>query len=436
MARMSVVLLAVLLAACGGGGNDKQIKLEGERIAVLTFEQELVPDPQLVDVQVAIPRPYLNRSWPQAGGSTTHALHHLELGEQLSQAWRVEVGSGSEKYERLVSGPVVADGTIYTVDIRARVTAVDADSGRQLWSVRLDKEGEKKSVAFGGGVAYWNGRVYVTTGYGFVAALDAGSGRELWRYDTTITIRGAPTVDAGRVFVLTHDNQIVALSADDGSLIWDQVGIAENAGILGAASPAVSGDTVVAALSSGELFALRVENGRITWQDALTRTRRLTPLATLSDIDGHPVIDRGRVYAYSHAGRMVAIDMRSGERVWEVNIGGLSTPWIAGDYIFLVTVDGEVACVSRRDGRVRWVTQLQRYENQEKRRGVISWTGPVLAGDRLVVASSHGFLLSLSPYTGQVLSGKEMPDGTLLPPVIADRTLYVMTDAGDLIAYR
>lgn len=214
------------------------------------------------------------------------------------------------------------------------------------------------------------------------------------------------------------------------------VGIVENAGILGSASPAVSGDTVIAAFSSGELFALQADNGRVNWQDALSRTGRLTPLATLADIDGQPVIDRGRVFAISHAGRMVSIDMRTGERVWETNVGSSSTPWIAGDFIFVVTTEGAVACVSTTDGRVRWVTQLQRYKKQEKRKGVVRWFGPVLASDRLIVVSSHGYVLSISPYTGEVLSGERLGDASYITPVVADNSLYVLTNKGDVVAYR
>ena len=240
----------------------------------------------------------------------------------------------------------------------------------------------------------------------------------------------------GRVFAVTHDNRMLALNADTGEMIWDQVGIAENAGMLGAASPAYDGSSVVMALSSGELIAMQASNGRILWQDSLTSSRRLTPLATLSDIDGHPVIDRGKLYALSHAGSMVSIDMRSGERSWEDDIAGVNTLWVAGSFGFLTTIDGQLVCMSLSDGRVRWVTQLQRFLNQEKRRDLVKWNGPVLAGNRLLVTSSHGYALSVSPYTGEVLAGVEIPGGSAVEPVVVDDTFLVQTTTGELIAYR
>ncbi len=430
-----VALLALGLVACGSSKKNKD-RLTGDRISVLTFEQRLEADPRISDIQVQLPKPVVNQSWKQAGGNVYHAMHHLSLSDNPKKVWSSSIGKGSSKRARLTSAPVSADDRIFTIDTDARVSAFRTDNGKRLWSVDLDKKGESDNAAFGGGIALDGDRVYANTGYGFVAAMDASTGREVWREDIGVPLRGAPTVTDGRVFSITYDNQIYALNANDGSIIWNEVGIAETASILGSASPAVDGNTLVAAYSSGEIYAMRVENGRTAWTDALTRTGRLTALATLSDIDGEPVIDRGRIYAASHSGRMVAIDLRSGERVWERNIGSAGTPWIVGEFIYVVTVDSEVACLSRRDGRIRWVHQLQRYKKQNKRKGLLDWAGPVVAGDRVIVASSHGYALSISPYTGELISGMKLPDDVHISPIVVDNTLYVLTDDGKLVAMR
>lgn len=363
-------------------------------------------------------------------------MHHLAIGERLNRVWKADIGVGSKDYEKLTAAPVVADGVIFTMDVRGEVRAFQTENGRNLWATEIRKPGERSKVAYGGGLAISDGKVYATTGYGILAVLDAASGAELWRYDAGLPLRGAPTVADGRVFILTHDNQLSALSADDGTFLWDFIAIAEDATVLGASSPAVDEGTLIATFASGEVMALRAANGQMAWQDALTRTGSLTALATLNDIVGQPVVDRGRVYAINHSGRFISVDIRSGERVWETNIASLSTPWIAGSYIFIVTTDGEVVAVSALSGRVHWVKPLQRFKKPQKRKGLIRWTGPVLAGDRLFVVSSHGYLLTLSPYTGEILSGVELPEGTVLAPIVANETLYVLTDGGELLAYR
>lgn len=437
-----VVSTALSLAACSlfsGGGDKKQKYDDGgrERIPILSATQIVEADNAIAGISVALPKPYRNKNWAQAGGNGTHDVQHLDLGDNLSQAWRADVGRGNQKYERLIASPVAGNGMVFAVDTKGAVTAISLSNGNRVWKNDLEGISEERSdLGYGGGAALYGDTLYVTSGYGFMVALDAATGREKWRYIGEVPFRGAPTASAERVFAVTHDNQILAFNTADGEYLWDQVGIAENAGMLGAASPAYDGTTLIAALSSGELMAMIGTNGRILWQDSLTSSRRLTPLATLTDIDGHPVISDGKVFAVSHAGRMVSIDMRSGERSWEADVAGVSTPWVAGNYGFLTTIDGQVLALALGTGRIRWVSQLQRFENQEKREGLIKWNGPVLAGDRLIVTSSHGYVLSVSPYTGEVLSGVELPTGTSTPPIVVDGKLIVLTDAGELVAYQ
>ncbi|MBV1900390.1 MAG: PQQ-like beta-propeller repeat protein [Kordiimonadaceae bacterium] len=441
-ARAALILVtAFSLSACsifkGSGKSKFAYDDEGrERISILNSGQALEVDVSVSGVAIVLPKPYANASWAQVGGNSAHSVQHLELSDSLSLAWRRKIGAGNKKYERMVAGPVSGSGRVFAVDVEGTVTAVSLSTGKRIWSREVTSPEERSDVGFGGGAALYGDTVYVTSGHGIIVALDAASGREEWRYSGVVPFRGAPTASKDRLFAVTHDNQMLAFDPSDGTLLWDQVGIAESAGMLGAASPAFDGNTIVTALSSGELIAMRGANGRILWQDALTSSKRLTPLATLTDIDGNPVIDGGRVYAVSHAGRMVAVDMRTGERSWEADVAGVSTPWVAGEYGYVTTVDGEVACIYLSNGRVRWVQQLQRFTDQEERRGLISWNGPILAGDRLLVTSTHGYAVSLSPYTGDVLSGVELPAGSSTAPIVVDGTFIVLTDDGELVAYR
>lgn len=433
-----MLVLATSIAGCSLGKSEKQKTFapDKERISILTGENSLEVDVTLASTPVVLPNSYTNKSWTQSGGNASKAIYHLAMADTLTQVWRRKIGNGNTSYQRLASGPVAADGVVYAMDVDADVTAVDIETGRIIWTKDLDNDDEKSKVGFGGGVAYWNGSVYATTGYGYIVSLDAVNGNENWRYQASIPLRNAPSIADGRLFAVTQDNRILALNANTGAEVWDQVGITESASMFGAASPAIDGKTIVAALSSGELMALRTQNGRLLWQDSLSRTSRLTPLATLADIDAGPVIDRGRVYAVSHAGRMVAIDMRTGQRAWEGNVASVNTPLIAGDFGFVVTVDAEIACIALTDGRVRWTNQIQKFEDQEKRRGLISWTAPVLAGDRIFIASSHGYLLTISPYTGEVISGTKLPAGINTAPIVVDKTLILLSNDGELIAFR
>ncbi len=433
----SAVMIGILVACSGSseGGKNSQ-KVTGERIPVLTFEQTLTENAELANLQVQLPRPYVNKNWAQAGGNKLHVMQHLSLGDNPQKIWSKGIGASSNNRRSLVSMPVVQDGVIYAMDSMSKVTAFNADTGHKIWQKKFTEKGETENIAYGGGVTAGEDALYISNGYGHVAALSKSTGEEIWVTKLKIPMRGAPTYADGRVFALTHDNQIYALDAVDGKILWSEVGISENAGLVGAASPAVVGNTVIAAYSSGEIYAMRVENGRVLWSDTLNTQGRLTAMSSLRDIDGHPAVYDGKVYAISHSGRMVSIDLRSGVRIWEQNIGSQHTPWVIGEYIYVVTPEGQTACITRRTGQVRWVRQLERFKDPERRKEAVLWHGPTLAGDRLIVTSSHGYAVSLSPYDGSFISGMKMPDDMEMSPIVVNETLYFLTRDAELIAMR
>ncbi|HYZ39213.1 MAG TPA: PQQ-binding-like beta-propeller repeat protein, partial [Stellaceae bacterium] len=357
------------------------------------------------------------------------------LSDKLSEVWKANIGEGASRYTRVLSQPVVAKGRVYAMDGGVQVTALDAATGNRLWQVDL-KPDDQVGNSFGGGVAFWHDHLYASTGYALVLELDPADGRVLWKTAISAPIRSGPTVANGRVFVVTVENELVVLAADDGRRLWNHNGIPETASLLGGASPAVEGEVVVAAYSSGELYALAVENGRPLWSDNFANTRSVNAVASLADIRGRPVLDRDRVFAISHSGRVAAIDLRSGERAWEQDIGSTHSPWVAGDYVYVLSNDNELVCLTRNEGKVRWVWQLPSYENPKKRKDPMIWAGPVLGSDRLIVLSSVGDAISVSPYTGEPLGREVMPAGGYLGPVIADNSLYVLTDDATLTAYR
>ena len=245
-----------------------------------------------------------------------------------------------------------------------------------------------------------------------------------------------PTARGGRLFAVTITNKLYALDASNGSTLWTHSGITETASLLGGGSPAVDAGVVVVPYSSGELVALKVETGRVLWTESLARLRRTDVVSSLAHIRGRPVIDRGRVFAMGHGDQMVAIDLRSGQRIWEKEIGGLQSLWVAGNYLFTLTNNAELVSLARDDGRIFWVTQLPRFEDEEDRRDFIVWTGPLLASDRLIVAGSEGTVLAVSPYSGDIMGKAEMPDRIIVDPIIADRSIYFLADNATLVAYR
>lgn len=454
MKRLVFAVTAMsLLGGCAALGLERKKNVTptvGQRIAVLGAESTIQVDPALAGVQVTLPPMVQNDSWAQPGGNASKSVGHLALAPALGPAWSGSIGQGSTTRARLAASPAVGAGRVFTVDTSATLRAFDAATGRQVWSTRIgdptDLVGGKSfwngealgnsGTLFGGGASYDNGRVFATNGLGDAAAFDAATGRQIWRVRPGGPLRGAPTVVSDAVYVVSQDNQLYALNPADGSLRWNGIGTLEQAGVFGSAAPAVAQGTVVAGFSSGELTAYRYENGRVVWQDQLARTSISTAVSSLSDIDAEPVIHEGRVYAIGQGGRMVALELTTGQRVWEINVAGISTPAVVGDWIFVVTDEAQLLAIARATGKVRWMTQLRRYRDPKDRDGPVSWVGPVLAGNRLVLANSAGQIVNVSPVNGSVLSTLNTSTPITLQPVVAGGTLFVLDDRARLTAYR
>jgi len=435
--------------------STKKSNIKGERISILDLDDSLKPDPTLANTPVVLPAPFRNPEWPEPGGYASNAMYHLEADGPLAIAWQVEAGKGSDSDSRLTAPPIVADGRIFVLDADTHLYVFDAKDGKPLWDEdTAPKTGRRNfwnkmslglmgkdthidpSKGFGGGVAFDNGRLFVTTGFGSVIALNPANGKQIWKTDLDVPIVNAPVANGGRVFVSSQDNHFFAFAQIDGRQLWDHQGITENAGILESTSAAVAGEYVIAPYSSGELFALRVLNGRSAWNDMLTRSGTRTALSELDDIAGRPVVDRDMVFAISHSGTMVAINLNAGDRAWSRDIGGIQMPWVAGDFLYVLTTDDQLLCLERKDGKVKWLHQLPRWEDEERKEDPIEWAGPVLVSNRLIVVSSNGYAEAISPYTGGLIGRITIPAGAYIAPIVANNTLYLLTNDAQLVAMR
>lgn len=433
-----MVALVGSLAACGivGGGKGKKPKtpVVGNRVSILNTEAGAQTDDTLQAVPVDLPPPVANTEWSQPGGNEAKLMGHLALGASPQQIWSASI-KGSSPRARLAAAPVVADGKLYVIDADANVIAMNAETGSKLWQIAMPSEGNGRSL-FGGGVSVQGDRVFVTTGVGDIAALNAADGAIVWKKRPGGPLRGSPTLAQGLVYAMSQDNQVFALDQTTGETQWTEAGTLEATGVFGVAAPAAGQGTVIAGFSSGELTAYRYENGRNLWGDALSRTSISTSVASLSDIDADPVIDRGRVFAIGQGGRMASYELVTGQRLWEINVAGISTPNVVGEWVFVVTDDARLLCVARATGKIRWISQLERWRSEKKKKGPVRWTGPIAAGGRLILVSTEGDMVYVNPADGAVQSTVRIGKRMTLGPVVANNILYILSDDGRLMAFK
>lgn len=433
-ALASTMLCAMVLQGCSGAPTlpklsslnpfkEKEIPLAGKRKAVL---KETTGSIELASGSgpMQLPPVAVNASWSQPGGAPSNTPGHLALSGGLKTVWRSSAGTGSTSYGRLTASPIMAEGRVYTLDSRGKVSAFSASGGSRSWSTSLRPESEDAEEGYGGGLAFDSGRLIAATGFGTVVALNPKTGKSLWVKKLGIPIRSSPTASGGRVYVVSNEGRTYALSAEDGSEQWVFRGLPQRSSMLSNASPAVSGNQVVVPYASGDLVALDIATGQPMWTDRLSRSRVRRTLATLNDA-ARPVVSNGVVFAVGNGGRMVATSQKNGERLWSKSISSSQPPLAAGNHVFVVDNTGRLMALQRSDGGVRWALKLPAAK---------TWSGPVLAGGKLWLVSNKGKLVGVDPQQGRVSSQRSLSDPVYIAPIVAAQRMFVLTDKARLVA--
>lgn len=422
------ILLGLVLAGCG----TQEVPLPGERLPLR--------DGTLANVErVAAPRglqlppQQANADWTHRGGNPARAGGHPALPGALSLAFSVPLGEGNSRRARITAEPVVAGGRVFALDARATVTA-HSTAGQLLWARDVTPPGIVRDSASGGGLATDGALVVVTTGHGRLTALDAATGEPRWVQDLNAAGTSAPLILGDLVVVMARDGRAWALERANGRIRWQEASNPTAASFAGGAGAAARGDLVVLPFASGEVAGVFPGGGFRRWESFVAGQRpgRAAAFAA-TDIGADPVIAGGTVYVGNVSGRLAALSVETGTPLWSVPEGAVAPVWPAGNSVFLVNDVGQLLRLEAATGATIWRVPLPQ---ESRRRGVTAHVGPVLAGGRLIVASSDGVLRQFDPATGAPLGDVALPAGAVSAPVVAGGTLYVLTADGRLNAFR
>jgi outer membrane protein assembly factor BamB len=433
LSRRAALILPVALGGCSWFDwltDDAKPPIHGHREPVLQPSRGLVVD---AVTDVTLPPVTVNANWAQQDGGPTHVGGNLAGG--LTKAWSRNIGVGGDYRTRITSQPLIVGNQIYTYDANATVAAWNLDGAQNVWRTQTRPK-KNRAGNLGGGIAADGGRIYAATGRAEILALNAADGTIIWRKPIPAPARSAPTIAGNAMFLCTIDQQLLAFSTENGTQLWTYQATRTDAGVLAVASPAVSNGLVVAGFESGDLAAVSADSGTLVWSDNLGTLKGTASLIEFATIRGATVIQNGLVYAIGLGGLMAALDLRSGRRVWERDVSGTNTPWLAGDTLFIISTQQKVAALSTVDGTVHWVTSLPQFENPKRTKGLISWTGPALIGGKLIAVSTNEHLAVIDPLDGRIVSDLDLSSSVSVSPVAANGTLLILTDDAKLTAFK
>ncbi len=437
--RTGIALIGLLaLAACEtpswlGGGPTEIKRAPGERIDVVLNQPSLKADSSVAEVPVEIPDQTNLAEWHNHNDAML--TPHIGL-TGIKRDQSAEIGEGNSFSHGTVSPPIVAQHLVFAMDAAGIVSAHEEDDINKVrWT---DKTGLKKHVydVLGGGLAYDDGVVYATTGYGDLRAIDATTGKAKWHINVGAPVRGAPAIGDGMVVVLTADNQTLAFEAATGTPRWEHRGIRETAGYFSTTAPVISAGIVVAAYSSGEVFAIRAETGSVLWSDTLGSTVKTRASAVFSGIDADPIVQDGVVVVTTASGQMQASALLNGRPLWQQHVGAHTTPWSAGNVMFVLSDTHDIAAVFKRNGAIRWATSLATHDEKNPDKDTTpALYGPILAGNAVVVIDHDGVLSTFKPQNGERISSFELASNIASVPIIANGALYYVTMDAKLHKY-
>jgi outer membrane protein assembly factor BamB len=433
------IALALLSSIVLAGCSDREVILPGKREPILKLEPSATEGAGTLSAPkaFAMPRQKDNVAWPQGHASPSTQVVHAALSAAPKPLWTLSVGTGDRARNRITADPIVAEGIVFTLDSLSVLTATST-SGSRLWSRDLTPSFERAGDADGGGIAYGDGVIFVSTGYGVLHALDPKSGSALWKQELKGSGNGRPSYFDGVVYLVSQDSVAWAIEAATGRIRWQLDHLSDVNNMSGSTGPAISEKLVVFGFGAGDLQAAFRGGGLTLWNATLAGGRSGRAVATIDDIATSPVISGSTVFAANSSGRIAAMHLDSGARLWTAPYGARSPLWPAGGSLFFVNDLGQLMRLDATDGSKVWSVDLPGFVSlrQRKSKDVVPHHGPVLAGGRLLLASGDGLLRQFDPETGAERSAIRLGSGATANPIVADGILYVLCRDGKLRAYR
>ena len=432
----------VTMLACFGvfgmaGCSEPELVLPGERIAVTQQVEHLSANQQAMAEGAGLSAPLTTLTASHPGLNAGHAGGHLALDLPLDERWDVEIGTGGDEFVELAV-PVVGAGHVFAVSASGEVSAIEIETGNLSWRVSIEDFEDDVIPGIAGGLAISGSTVFVHGGGHNLAALSVEDGSIIWSQRFQLPLRGGPTIYATKALAVTDiDANLFMLRIDNGSVLWDRAGLPSGTIVYGAPSPAIYDNQIAVAAHGGELSLLDADNGDVIWSDNLATFNPRTPLQGLGDIRAHPVHDGGLVFAVSQSGRTAAFAVRSGLLLWELPIGGIEMPWVAGDSVFIVTLDGRLYAIRRNDGAIRWVAELPGalQIGAVAAEDIPRYVGPVVAAGKVIIVAEDGSILLFNVDTGALEDEADVGGRIVTAPQLAAGMIFVLDNSGTLTAF-
>lgn len=298
--------------------------------------------------------------------------------------------------------PTVHAGKVYVLGAEGHLTCLDARSGKLVWSRNLATEYQADTPIWGYSAhPLIDGQKLITLagGRGSVAvALDKDTGKELWRALDAPSLGYCPPsiIEAGgrRQLLIWHPQAINGLDPETGKVFWSEK--LEPQYGMSIQMPVKHGDLLFAGGIGNKALALRLASD----QPAVTELWRGTNQTAVYPTCAAPLVDdQGVLYGACQQGHFRAVDLKSGNRLWETfkpttgaRFGSSGTCFLVrnADRWFLMSETGELIIARLSAERYEELdrAKILAPTNEAFGRPVV-WSHPAFAGRRMVTRNDE-----------------------------------------------
>jgi outer membrane protein assembly factor BamB len=411
----------ILSTAC-----EKKEILTGKREAISGVTVENGAGDLGAGTKINVTPPFLTSSYIDVAGSKQHNSFNYKLHNFKKVLWSTSIGGG-----QINSNIVALDGDIYAVSALGKLVCISQKDGKKKWNILVAKQPD--GAIFTGGLTINNGIIYVATNIGTVIAIDSKTHKELWSKAVKFPFRGVPLCAYEKIIVASVENRTLCFDASNGNVIWSKANDREQTIMAEMGTPAVFQYNIICGDSSGSLQSIDL-NGTYNWEDVLFSSDTSQSGSTISHIVASPVVVGNAVLVATSESKMAMFDCFSGVRLWEQSIGTVNQPVINSGWVFVVSSDGKVICLSEEDGAIRWTSDIDSLCSKKGSKDQ-RWFGPMIINGDLWIFGSNGNVLNIDISTGNlkknnvgVLKNKRLSK----MPIIVDGDMFVATSNGDI----
>jgi len=417
------IFFIFLINSCAYFDQEDDKILPGKRESVFITDDKILKKAQK---KVKILPPKTIDSWEQQHQNVRNHLFHFKSNSNLKLLKKIKLGNINFKNLQYVPSPVFDENIIYYSDNEFNIIAKSLDSGKVLWRTSLTLE-DSENFSFIGGISLSRNNIFVTTGLGNVYKINKKKGNIIWFKRFFMQFSRPPLVYKNNVFVISDDNQVLSLNINSGDTIWSHIGNIEEVSILGGSKPAIDSEILVVTYSSGEIFAFNQNDGSIIWFDN-SNSGSIFSRTSVNDIQSPLTIENKTLYVPTFSEKLLVYNLDNGKKKWDLNLSSVNPLVISGDVMYVLDTTGKLMCLEKESGKLTWAVQLKMKKNKKE----IAWYGPLLSTNKLILISSDGLVLSLSPFTGKILSKINFDENFLTNPIQVKEKIYLISKQGTL----